>query len=231
MMSGAAPVKLECFFDCSSPWTYLGFHNLQPIAERLGVPILWKPIIVGGVFNKVNMPVYENRANPPVPRKAEYTHKDMQDWARLAGLVINMPPKCGHPVNAVKCMRGALLVQPTGKLVPYARAAFEALWIDGLDLAKDEVLQGICERVGVDPRWFFEGIATPEIKQQLFDNTQELMDRNGFGSPTFFIDDTDMYFGNDRLPLVEFALKRRLEVSSSPAQRSAAGEVAVRGAD
>ena len=83
----ADTVKLECYFDCSSPWTYLGFHNIQPIAARLGVPILWKPIIVGGVFNKVNMPVYENRANPPVPRKAEYTHKDMQDWANYSGII------------------------------------------------------------------------------------------------------------------------------------------------
>ena len=34
-------------------------------------------------------------------------------------------------------------------------------------------------------------------------NTQELMDRGGFGSPTFFIDETDMYFGNDRIQLIE----------------------------
>ncbi len=27
---------IECFFDCSSPWTYLAFHNLQPLAAQLG---------------------------------------------------------------------------------------------------------------------------------------------------------------------------------------------------
>ena len=32
--------------------------------------------------------------------------------------------------------------------------------------------------------------------------------RGGFGSPTIFIDGDDMYFGNDRLPLVEHRLRQ-----------------------
>jgi 2-hydroxychromene-2-carboxylate isomerase len=41
---------LEFFFDCSSPWTYLAFHNIQPLARELGVEIVWRPILVGGIF-------------------------------------------------------------------------------------------------------------------------------------------------------------------------------------
>ena len=37
------------------------------------------------------------------------------------------------------------------------------------------------------------------------------MARGGFGSPTIFVDKTDMYFGNDRLPLIREALARRKE--------------------
>lgn len=204
-------MKLEVFFDCSSPWTYLGFQNIQPIAERYGLSIIWKPIIVGGVFNAVNMPVYENRANPPVPRKAEYTQKDMQDWAKYSGLTINFPPKCGHPVNAVKCMRACIAMQEEGKMVEFATAAFEALWIDGLDLANDDVLADLCKKVDTDPKKLLEIIAMPDLKAQLRANTDELIARNGFGSPTYYIDDEDMYFGNDRLPLVEFAIIQRLK--------------------
>jgi len=215
-MSAKKGVKLECFFDCSSPWTYLAFHNVQPMAERLGVTILWRPIIVGGVFNKVNTHLYEVRANPPVPRKAEYYAKDLQDWARFSGLVINMPPACGHPVNAVKCMRACVALQPLGNMLPFAKAAFETLWADGRDLAKDEVLTDICARAGVDSAWVLSVIATPQVKQALWDNTNELIARNGFGSPTFFLDDADMFFGNDRLPLVEHAIRRRLAAEPRP---------------
>ena len=55
----------------------------------------------------------------------------------------------------------------------------------------------------VNPDAFFEYISTQEVKEKLISNTQELMDRGGFGSPTFFIDETDMYFGNDRIQLIE----------------------------
>ena len=50
---------------------------------------------------------------------------------------------------------------------------------------------------------FLELISTQEIKDRLIANTQDLMDRGGFGSPTFFIGDDDMYFGNDRIQLIE----------------------------
>ena len=51
----------EFFYDCSSPWTYLAFRGVQPIAERLGVEIQWRPILVGGVFNAVNQDLYAVR--------------------------------------------------------------------------------------------------------------------------------------------------------------------------
>ena len=51
-------------------------------------------------------------------------------------------------------------------------------------------------------------IGDQAIKDQLKANTDEVMARGGFGSPTIFLDKTDMYFGNDRLPLVREALAR-----------------------
>lgn len=201
---------LEVFFDCSSPWTYLGFDSVTRMAERLHIDIRWKPIVVGGVFNKVNRTAYSDRENPPVPAKWAYYEKDLQDWAGLYGLVINMPPKCGHPVNSVKCMRGCILLQPLGKLVPFARAAFEALWADGQDLGDDNVLRALCDKVAVDPEWFLTQIGSPEIKSALWDNTNDLIERGGFGSPTFFVDSTAIYFGNDRVVLVENALRKIL---------------------
>ena len=69
----------------------------------------------------------------------------------------------------------------------------------------------MCKRVGVDAQKLFAGIAQQAIKDQLKANTDEVMARGGFGSPTIFIDKTDMYFGNDRLPLVREALARRKE--------------------
>jgi 2-hydroxychromene-2-carboxylate isomerase len=202
---------IEFFFDCSSPWTYLAFHNIQPLAKELGVEISWRPILVGGIFNTVNPSVYASRETP-VPLKARYMKKDLADWARSAGLAIKMPPTV-FPVNSVKAMRGCIwLGQESGQqMVPFARAVFAAYWGEDKDISKDEVLTEICKRVGVDPQKFFAGIGEQAIKDQLKANTDEVMARGGFGSPTIFVGKTDMYFGNDRMPLIREAVLRLQE--------------------
>ncbi len=198
---------IEFFYDCSSPWTYLAFHNIQPLAKEFGEEISWRPILVGGIFNTINPSVYASREKP-VEAKARYMKKDIGDWARSAGLAIKMRPTV-FPVNSVKAMRGCILLEPEGKQVAFARAVFEIYWGEDKDISQDAVLTEVCQRVGVDPAKFFAGIAGQAVKDQLKANTDEVMARGGFGSPTMFIDKTDMYFGNDRMPLVREALQRR----------------------
>lgn len=196
---------IEFFFDCSSPWTYLAWHNIQPIAKEFDAPITWRPILVGGIFNTVNPSVYAQRETP-VPLKARYMKKDLADWARSAGLAIKMPPTV-FPVNSVKAMRGCIWLG-NDKMVPFARAVFETYWGDDKDISQDAVLTEICTKTGIDPAKFFAGIGDQAIKDQLKANTEEAVARGAFGSPTIYLDKTDMYFGNDRLPLIREALAR-----------------------
>jgi 2-hydroxychromene-2-carboxylate isomerase len=125
-----------------------------------------------------------------------------------------MPPTV-FPVNSVKAMRGCIWLGQ--EMVPFARAVFEAYWGDDKDISQEAVLSDICKRVGVDPVKFLAGIGEQAIKDQLKANTDEVMARGGFGSPTIFVDKTDMYFGNDRLPLIREALQRRKTDATSSA--------------
>ena len=196
---------IEFFFDCSSPWTYLAFHNIQPLAREFDAEISWRPILVGGIFNTINPSVYAKRENP-VPAKLAYDKKDITDWARVAGLTIKMRPTV-FPVNSVKAMRGCIWL---GKdMLPFARTVFQIYWGEDKDISQDAVLTEVCQRCGIDAKAFFAGIGEQSIKDQLKANTDEVMARGGFGSPTIFLDKTDMYFGNDRLPLIRDALARR----------------------
>jgi 2-hydroxychromene-2-carboxylate isomerase len=120
-----------------------------------------------------------------------------------------MPPTV-FPVNSVKAMRGCIwLGQESGaRIVSFATAVFEAYWGGDKDISQDSVLTEVCKKVGVDHVKFFEGIGQQAVKDQLKANTDEVMARGGFGSPTIFVDKTDMYFGNDRMPLIREALLR-----------------------
>jgi 2-hydroxychromene-2-carboxylate isomerase len=197
---------IEFFFDISSPWTYLAFHNIQPLARELDVPIAWKPFLVGGVFNTVNPSVYASREKP-VPAKAKYMRKDLQDWARQSGLAIRFPPSV-FPVSSVKALRACIALEPEGKLVDFATAAFEAYWGEDQDISQDAVLVSVAERSGVDWAILQAAIAMQPIKDALKQNTDELIARGGFGSPTIFVNRDDMYFGNDRLGLIRDAVLR-----------------------
>jgi 2-hydroxychromene-2-carboxylate isomerase len=75
---------LEFFFDCSSPWTYLAFHKVEELARSARAELVWRPFLVGGVFNSVNPSVYEQRKDGGAA-KARYYGKDLADWARLYG--------------------------------------------------------------------------------------------------------------------------------------------------
>ena len=197
----------EFFFDCSSPWTYLAFTRIQPIVARTGADIVWKPILVGGVFNAVNKEVYERRANPD-PRKAAYSAKDLQDWAKMLGLKIVMPPPV-FPVRATLAMRCALVAQEEGKVVGFARHCFEAYWSHLQDISQPAVIEKVCEAADLDGKHILERSGHDDIKARLRANTDELIARGGFGSPTIFVGGDDMYFGNDRLPLIRDAVLRR----------------------
>ena len=212
--------RLEFFFDCSSPWTYLAFHRVHDVVRDTGAGIAWRPILVGGVFNAVNRGLYEQRARMAgalgngaddersgTARKARYYVKDLADWARVAGLRIGQPPV--FPVNSVRAMRACFFADEQCRLVPWARAVFETYWGDLEDISQPGVLARIAARVGLDADLLLAEIEKPARKDQLRASTEELVARGGFGSPTMFVDRDDMYFGNDRLELVRAALARR----------------------
>jgi 2-hydroxychromene-2-carboxylate isomerase len=203
---------IEFFYDCSSPWTYLGFDSIDKLAAELEVPITWRPVLVGAVFNVVNPGLYEQRANP-VPAKWNYMLKDLGDWARIQGLSIRFPPSV-FPVNSANAMRACIVADRHGLVVPFSRRVFEAYWSEDRDISSPAVLGAVASDVGLDPDRVLAAARSEELRAALRGNTDELVRRGGFGSPTIFVDGTDMYFGNDRIPLVRHVLST-LGVSSA----------------
>ncbi len=199
--------RIEFFFDCSSPWTYLAFERIQPIAAHAGAQIAWKPILVGGVFNAVNDSVYAQRAAPNLV-KARYYAKDLKEWAKHIGVRIGSPPV--FPVRSVTAMRGAFFALDQGDmaLVAFSRALFEAYWGDLKDISQPDEIAACAAAAGLDPEALLAYAGGDEAKARLKANTDELITRGGFGSPTIFIDRDQMYFGNDRMELVAAALAR-----------------------
>ena len=196
--------QVEFFFDCSSPWTYLGFEALCAAAQEDGFGISFRPFLVGGVFNTVNPSVYEMRAKPVVP-KARYFTKDLHDWIRRSGLAIKWTPSI-FPVNSARAMRLCLVAADAGVCEAVARRIFRLYWGEDRDIAQGHVLAEAAAAGGLGAD-ALDLADSPELKARLRANTDELIARGGFGSPTFYVGGTDMYFGQDRIVLVREAAR------------------------
>lgn len=183
----------------------MGFERLLKLKQRYDFTVIWKPILVGGVFNEVNQGLYEARESMfNNERRLTSFMKDLQDWARYCELTINWPDF--HPVNSVKAMRSCIVALEQDRLIDFARGCFQAYWGELEDISQDDVLANIAVAANIDETLLLNRIQQTEIKNQLRANTDELIARGGYGSPTFFINGDDMYFGNDRIPLIEHAL-------------------------
>lgn len=198
--------SFEFFFDLSSPWTYLAFTNVQPIIASTGADAIFRPVLVGGIFNAVNQSVYAAREQAD-NRKLQHSWKALKDWARLAGVEMNFPSQW-HPAKSVNAMRfAAALEDDQPALIAFARGAFESYFGAQENLDDPDVLEKVAAAVGLDGAAIRAASTSDAVKARLRANTEEVIARGGYGSPTMFVDGEDMYFGNDQLPLVEAALK------------------------
>jgi 2-hydroxychromene-2-carboxylate isomerase len=96
----------------------------------------------------------------------------------------------------------------TGKAGAYLAAVFAALFADNRDIRERAVVEAVAGEAGLDAESFAARIGDPATELQVNRNGAELFARGGFGTPTLLVG-TDLYFGNDRLPLVEAALARQ----------------------
>jgi 2-hydroxychromene-2-carboxylate isomerase len=198
--------RVEFFFDLSSPWTYLAFINVQQVLKRTGADIRYRPILVGGVFNAINPAVYAARENPDTARM-RHTSRMLHAWAAWSGVTLKFPSP-HHPVKSVHAMRMACALEDDQvALERFARAAFESYFLRALNIDEPDVLVATARSVGLDGVALRAASQSDAIKARLRANTDELIARGGYGSPTLFVDRDAMYFGNDQLPLVEFALQ------------------------
>lgn len=198
--------RVEFFYDLSSPWTYLAFTNLTGVLERSAAEVRLRPILVGGVFNAVNQSVYAAREATD-SRKLKHSWRVLKDWAALAGVEMNFP-SAFHPAKSVYAMRMACTLEgDQSALAKFTKAAFESYFCTQENLDDPDVLVAVANGVGLDGEAMRQRAQSDEVKALLRANTEEVIERGGYGSPTIFVDKTRMYFGNDQLPLVEVALQ------------------------
>ena len=196
-------IIVDYYFDYCCPWTYLSFKRLIQTTTRTASAINWKPVLIADIEAEIG-PKIDSRTL--YLSEINYENKDLQDWANYCGLKI-IPRNDDSKKTSIKALCGALFALETNKIVAYSGLVFDAYFADLKDIANNDILTEIATNLELDLQGFQSAIDSIQSVEQLKKNATELVERGGFGSPTMFVGD-DMYFGNDRMPLVEFSIGR-----------------------
>ena len=196
---GEKKITVKFYFDYSCPWTYLGFKRLIQTATRTASTIEWKPVkleIIKELLNKPSQDTPNYVAN--------YRAKDLQDWASYCSLDIKEHKNLDHRVS-LKASKGAFAAIAENTIIEYSAQVFKAFFSDMADIADSEILVEIAKQLDMDIDNFIMTIEGEQNYEAILKNTNELIDTGGYGSPTMVVEN-QMFFGNDRMNLVEFAI-------------------------
>ena len=194
--------SVEFYFDLGSPYSYLAYYRLLQIAEQQEIQIVYKPILLGGVFKATG-----NRSPIEIPVKGVYSILDMQRWAEYYQIPMQMNPH--FPMNTLTLMRILTGVQllHLEKFEQVLKLLFDAMFGTPQNLNELTVLAEVLKPSGFSVEDIMSMVQSDVVKQKLITETEQAIQRGIFGAPTFFVGD-EMYWGQDRLHFVEQALNK-----------------------
>jgi 2-hydroxychromene-2-carboxylate isomerase len=193
--------KLEFFFDYASPTTYLAYTQLAGILDRTKAKLVWKPMLLGGLYKSIG-----NQMPALLPPRGAYMFTDLMRCAKHYDVPLNFSPF--FPVKTIFLLCASFVAHDMGRLHDFADMAFKGIWVEEKNMGDPDVVAETMMAHGFDPDYMVEHAGKPENKAKLKAITEEAATRGAFGAPTFFVDETEMFFGQDRLHFVEAALTK-----------------------
>ena len=193
-------IELEFYFDFGSPTAFLANSRRRQLQQEYDFKIHYKPVLLGGIFKATG-----NSSPVMVAAKGEYMLKhDLPRYAQKYSVALKFNPH--FPINTLQLMRAATGLLDKSNFDSFINTIFKAIWIDGLNMGDEMVLQKVLSDNNFNSHDIFKLASTDSVKEILIENTDSAVKRGLFGVPTIFING-EMFFGQDRLDFVEEILK------------------------
>jgi len=158
---------VEFYFDVGSPAAYLAWTQLPRLCAQRDAELVYKPMLLGGVFKATG-----NASPATIPAKGRYVDMDYRRYARRYGVPLTINPH--FPIITLYLMRvitGVQMRQPE-RLLALLKAAFEALWVDALNLNQPELTMATLTKAGFEASEIEALVSDPVVKEALKANTE-----------------------------------------------------------
>ena len=187
------------FFDVHSPWSYLASTLIGRLAWRHGVPILWRPVHLANLMERIGgmRPLDQN------PARVAWYRQDIADRMAQHGLAYDPHPD--YPLRPSRALRSCVYAAEEGCADAFVQALMRGYWFEKKDISDITVLQRMADAAGLGPRRVAEIVGDERYKAAVCANTYNAVARGVFGVPSFLFDGK-LFFGSDRMDLLDAAV-------------------------
>ena len=198
-------ITIDYYMTLNSPWTYLCSAPLAEIARRNNVTVNVKPCKFG--------PIFEQTGGLPLPKRSPqrraYRMMELKRWREVRGVPLTLEPKF-FPCDDTAATRLVILAKLQGENAhKLSMELGRALWEREESLADPDAIFSAARRAGLDgAKLRAGGPSDAELDARLEQFTQEALAAGVFGAPSFVLPSGEVFWGQDRLELLERALKQ-----------------------
>ena len=196
--------KILYFYSVASPWSYLGIKRLKEISKKYSAQIIEKPVdLVGKVFVATG--------GTPVPQRhisrQNYRLLELKRWGEFLNVKINQKPKFFPPKDPHLPALFCLASIDMGINMDFSSKVLEHLWVKENDISNIDTLKLIADDLKISFEELNKLATSDKIKKIYEANTQEAINMNIFGVPSY-VYNNEIFWGQDRLELLEYSLKK-----------------------
>ena len=188
--------QFDFYFDFVSPYSFLAHKEIRKIEKKIGIKIIYKPVLLGGLHN-----LHGIKAPAFIPAKAKHMIRD----CKLISERNNVKFKFNtyFPIKSLNLMRGVLVAEEDNVKNYYIDNVFNTILQDGLNMNDEIIIQKVLKNLNINPKTFFLRSTSSLIKDSLRKKTNEAYEKGIFGAPTF-VSNNKIFWGQDR---IEFVIK------------------------
>ena len=197
-------ITITYYLSLNSPWTYMGSAPFAEIVRRYGATVDVKPAKFG--------PIFEQTGGLPLPKRSPqrqaYRLMELKRWREVRGIPLTVEPRY-FPSDDLAATRLVIAGKLQGKDAHRLSLEFgRAIWEREESLADAAVMSAAAQRAGLDASALrANGPSDAELDVLYEQFTQDALKAGVFGAPSYVLPSGEIFWGQDRLELLDRALK------------------------
>ena len=184
---------VQFWFEFGSTYSYVAAMRIDREAASAGVPVEWKPFLLGPLFKRQGM---NDSPFNLFQAKGRYMWRDIERLCRKYDLRLNRPSR--FPSHSLLAARVACLAEKEPWMPEFARSVFAANFVKDRDISDPVVIREILDSMGRDGAKTIEEVTTTANKERLREQTETAWELGIFGAPSFIVNG-ELFWGQDRL--------------------------------